>query len=124
MNQSQHKGQCHCGNVTLTIPYLTKTGTECNCSICSRYASVWGYFTDKEVDVEVGKYGISHYCWGDKDILFHHCKKCGCITHYSSNTPDSDRVAVNYRMFDPAIIKLLPIRLFDGADSWTVIEKE
>ncbi len=124
MSVPQHKGQCHCGNVTLTIPYVTETGTECNCSICSRYASVWGYFTDKEVQVEVGTHGITNYCWGDKEILFHHCNNCGCITHYSSNSPDSDRVAVNYRMFDPSIIPSLHIRLFDGANSWTIIEKE
>ncbi len=124
MSPTQLKGQCHCGNVTLTIPYLTETGTECNCSICSRYAAVWGYFTEQEVEITVGPHGISNYCWGDKEITFHHCKICGCITHYSSNTPDSDRVAVNYRMFNPSILQQLHIRLFDGADTWKVIERK
>lgn len=45
------RGHCHCGNISLEIPRLTTTATECNCSICRRYGALWGYFTQPEVKV-------------------------------------------------------------------------
>ncbi len=119
----QLKGQCHCGNVKLTIPYITETATECNCSICSRYAAIWGYFTQSQVSVSVREKNTDSYCWGDKDILFSRCPICGCITHYSSSDHSgSQRLAVNYRMFDKAILNTLEIKQFDGADTWAFIK--
>ncbi len=122
-NEEILTGYCHCGNVTLTISHPTKTATECNCSICSRYASIWGYFREPEVKVTIKESGVSDYSWGDKEILFHHCNKCGCITHYSSaDKSKSDRIAVNYRMFKPALLKSIKIRHFDGAESWSYLD--
>nr|QIH44547.1 aldehyde-activating protein [Vibrio ziniensis] len=116
-------GHCHCGNITLKIPHLSKTATECNCSICSRYAAIWGYFKDSEVKIITKENNVGDYSWGDKDIIFHHCTNCGCITHYSSaNKSNSERVAVNYRMFNPTILTTIKIRHFDGAVSWTYID--
>ncbi len=115
-------GRCHCGNVTLTIPYPSKTATECNCSICSRYASIWGYFKQAQVTISIKECGVESYSWGDKEILFCRCKNCGCINHYSSaSKSDNDRLAVNYRMFNPALLNNIKIRHFDGADSWTYL---
>ncbi len=117
-------GQCHCGNVTISIPESPKTLTSCNCSICSRYASLWGYYTEKQVVVTAGKCGLKSYAWGDEHIDFHHCKNCGCITHYTSrDISKSDRVGVNFRMFEPELLKDIPVRLFDGAQSWQYIDE-
>ena len=116
-------GQCHCGNVKISVPYLTKTGTTCTCSICSRYASVWGYFTKSEVTVSIGEYGVKKYSHGDKLINFIHCKKCGCITHYASTKPGpKERLAVNYRMFEKTVLDKVIIKVFDGADTWQYLE--
>ncbi len=117
------QGKCHCGNVKLSIHKLTDTGTSCNCSICSRYASIWGYFTEAEVNVSIGKYGITTYCYGDKMINFNHCTFCGCITHYTSiNSGQEERLAVNYRMFSSEVLDQIKVRFFDGADTWKYIE--
>ncbi len=113
------KGQCHCGNIKLQLPQLTENATTCNCSICARYGAIWGYFTRTEVKVAVGESGFSAYSHGDKMINFNHCKKCGCLTHYTSTDPSADsRLAVNYRMFPSTVIQQINIRHFDGADSW------
>ncbi|MGY0216182.1 GFA family protein [Endozoicomonadaceae bacterium StTr2] len=118
-----NKGQCHCGNIQLKIPHLTETGTSCTCSICSRYGSIWGFFTDSEVDVTIGEQGMSSYCHGDKMIEFNRCNQCGCMTHYTSTAPGPDsRVAVNYRMFPARVLKQIRIRLFDGADTWQYLD--
>jgi len=117
------EGQCHCGNVQLSIPRLTETGTSCTCSICSRYASVWGYFTKSDVQVIVGKHGIDAYCHGDKTIKFNRCSNCGCVTHFTSreSKPDS-KLSVNYRMFPATILQQIRVRVFDGADTWQYLE--
>jgi len=115
-----YTGKCHCGNVTLTIPRLTETTTSCNCSICHRYGALWGYLTCNEVQVDVGQFGLGSYEHGDKCISFKHCNQCGCVTHYTATEAwDSDRLAVNYRMFDPREVANIDVRYFDGADSWT-----
>ena len=117
------KGQCHCGNVELLIPRLTETATTCTCSICSRYAAIWGYFTESEVEVKIGEAGSTAYSHGDKLINFNRCNTCGCMTHYSSTTPTPDsRLAINYRMFSASEISGITVRVFDGADTWAYLD--
>ncbi len=117
------KGSCHCGNVQLSVPHLTDTATECNCSICSRYAARWGYFTEQQVEVSVGEKGLQAYSYGDNMIAFQHCKNCGCLTHYTSTTPGPEaRLAINYRMFGLDVMNTPVVRHFDGADSWKYLD--
>lgn len=117
------QAQCHCGNIQLTIPHVTETGTRCNCSICSRYATIRGYFKEKEVKVSVGEYNMDSYIHGDKMIDFKRCAKCGCITHYISTTPGPDStVAVNYRLFGESLLQKVKVRDLDGADTWQYID--
>ncbi|CAM4131853.1 aldehyde-activating protein [Vibrio vulnificus] len=116
-------GRCHCGNVELSIPELTEAATSCNCSICSRYGAIWGYFTESDVEVKVGQAGLSSYCYRDKLINFNRCNECGCITHYTSTEPSpSSRLAVNYRMFPSSQASQVKVRLFDGADTWQFLD--
>ena len=123
--EKMHIGRCHCGNVTLTIPHLTDSATRCNCSICSRYSAVWGYFEEAEVTITVGKYGVSGYSYGDKTISFVGCDQCHCLTHYTSlKSAAGTRLAVNYRMFDAGLLAGMQIRYFDGAKSWQDMAKK
>ena len=115
------QGSCHCGKVRLTITRITDTATECNCSLCRRYAPLWGYLTESEVGIESER--LEEYAHGDRMIRFQRCPGCGCITHYRSVSPGAEnRLAVNYRMFAPEILQQVRIRHFDGADSWQYLE--
>jgi hypothetical protein len=118
------EGQCHCGAVKITAPELPKVATECNCSICHRYGVIWAYYTDKEANITAAPDVLQSYSWGDNTIDFQRCRRCGCVTHYSGTSKSgSDRVAINLRMIDPATIKDIRIRKFDGADSWTYLDE-
>lgn len=44
-----------------------------------------------------------------------HCATCGCTTHWTAVDPEHERMAVNLRMFQPALWTDLPIRRIDGA---------
>jgi hypothetical protein len=60
------------------------------------------------------------YSWGDRAIAFHHCRTCGCTTHYTGNGPDAlDRVGVNARLLPLDRAAPVPVRRFDGKDSWS-----
>ncbi len=111
------EASCHCDNIKITIPDTTETITSCNCSLCRKYASLWAYFSPKDVEVTTTKNAIASYCWGDKTIDFHHCKNCGCLTHYTPKEQGNiNKMAVNFRLVDPNIINALQIKYFDGAN--------
>jgi len=110
--------KCHCGNISIQIDSKPDTLTVCNCSICHRYGSIWGYYNPNRVEINVGGLGFSAYIWGDKCIEFVHCKQCGCVTHYQTLQGDLDpRIAVNFRMMDSIELENIPVRKFDGASA-------
>ncbi len=107
---------CHCGAVRIEVPRRPRSLTNCNCSICRRYGTLWAYYPATQVRVSGG---TSHYAWGDRCLRFVRCSTCGCITHWERIVPTaSARVGVNVRNFDPAVLGPVRIRLLDGADSW------
>ncbi len=133
---------CHCKNVEVIVKHLPESLTQCNCSACYRYGAIWGYYTAAEVTLQIGGViyettdaddhpDLNSYCWGDKYITFHSCRKCGCMTHYSSTakaqletgtSPQTSKVAINYRMLSSPLPQHIKIRQFDGADTWQFIE--
>ena len=114
---------CHCGKISIDITIKPESVTECNCSICRRYAAQWAYYTRRQVAVKGSPKSMSAYSWGDREIEFYHCNNCGCITHYEgvNKHPDS-RVAVNARMLPPEVVSDIPVKRFDGADTWKYLE--
>ena len=110
------KLNCHCKNVVIHAPAPSEL-TSCNCSICSRYQSLWGYYEPAQVEIEIGTLGVKSYIWGDKEIEFIHCDNCGCVTHYQTIAGDSDpRVALNFRMASDEDVSEIPLRVFNGKD--------
>lgn len=116
--------QCHCGQVQLTAKTRPPALTSCNCSICRRYGALWAYYSPAEVTIELQQ-PTSEYRWGEKEIAFHFCPNCGCLTHYQSdNAPKyPPRIAINARMMhNTEQLDQIPVRHFDGADSWQFID--
>ncbi|MCG9738435.1 aldehyde-activating protein [Shewanella insulae] len=115
---------CHCGQVQLTLAMPPETLTSCNCSICSRYGALWGYFDPKDVSLnERTDSATAGYSHGDKYLLFYHCKTCGCVTHTLTTDKVSEpRIALNFRMAPQALRENIQIRHFDGADTWQYLD--
>ena len=115
------KGACHCGAVTFEVAKTPQRIVSCNCSICRRYAALWVHAPPNEGVTLNAPEGATHtYSWGDKDLLFHACKSCNCITHWSGT--QNERFAVNFRLVAPEDYQGVPIRHFDGADSWEFLD--
>ena len=103
----------------LEIVRTPDTITDCNCSICRRLGARWAYYTSGEVVITAAADAVGDYAWGDRSLAFHHCRICGCPTHWSSLTPGHDRMGVNSRLMAPEALTRTRVRWLDGADTWT-----
>ena len=116
---------CHCGAVRIEMQRKIRKLTLCNCSLCRRYGALWDYQQRKAITITAEPGALAAYSWGDQSLVFHHCRHCGCITHYhhaAQREDGSDMSAVNMRNVDePSRIAHLPIRLLDGAKTWKVL---
>jgi len=116
-----NRGSCHCGAVTVEVPRLPAQVTSCNCSICGRLGTLWGYYAPAEVSI-VGP--TATYAWGDRTIDFHRCVTCGCATHWSPRENRAqDRMGVNIRLFGNDALAQVQVRRLDGAsDDWKYLD--
>ena len=113
-------GSCHCGKVTFDFPGQPEFSVSCNCSACRRFGALWIYDTADRITIR-GE--TLSYAWGDKYLAFHSCKNCGVATHWANlNEPDTGRMAVNLKLADPDVVSTIPVRSFDGADSWEFLD--
>jgi hypothetical protein len=67
--------------------------------------------------------GTATYRWGDRSLELHHCPACGCTTHWTPTDPALDRMGVNARLMDPAVVAAARIRPLDGADTWKYLDE-
>jgi hypothetical protein len=108
-------GGCHCGKVRVEITTAPEQVTDCNCSICRRYATLWAYYAPDQVRVTESVPGAT-YLWGDRDIVFHRCSDCGCVTHWTAaKMPSAPRMGVNVRLMPPEVLAAALVHHADGA---------
>ncbi len=113
---------CHCGRIRVEIPHLPETVTSCNCSLCYRIGALWGYYTLDEVAIHLNG-EVLRYMWGDRMMKIHSCAHCGSTTHYTAiDESPRARVAVNMRMGPRERVEAIPVKRFDGADSWQFLD--
>lgn len=108
---------CHCGAVQIPIPALPTEVTDCNCSLCRRYGVLWAYFQVSELG-PLPDASLTHfYEWGDRNVRFHRCRGCGCVTHWIPTDPAGEWRGINARLFPPRALETLRVRHKDGADT-------
>ena len=113
------EGTCHCGAVRFEVDEAPSEVTDCNCSICRRYAVRWAYYSPRHVRITPSEGATDIYLCGDRMIEFHRCRNCGCITHWAPADHEYDRMAVNARLMAPEVWAHARVRHLDGADTWT-----
>jgi hypothetical protein len=119
------EASCHCGAVRLEIAVPPPTVTDCNCSICRRYGVLWAYYSPRQVRIVATGGATDIYLWGDRSIEFHRCKNCGCITHWAAVDKRLDRMGVNARLMDPALLETLHVlHKLDGAVSEQYLDEQ
>lgn len=114
---------CHCGAVSMEVDAAPAEVTSCNCSICRRNGALMAYYSPRQVRFKASPPPTDTYEWGDKAIVFHRCKTCGCATHWCAVDPAYDRMGVNMRLADPAVLASARVRRFDGAETWKFLDE-
>ncbi|HEY2179543.1 MAG TPA: GFA family protein [Caulobacteraceae bacterium] len=116
---------CHCGAVKFEVAVAPGEVTSCNCSICRRLGALWAYYPRAEVTLVSAAAPLGDYAWDDKSITFHHCRVCGCTTHWTPRGADApDRMGLNARLLDPAILAGAKVRHLDGANTWEYLNPD
>lgn len=105
---------CHCGAVSIRLPAAPETITHCNCSLCRRYGVLWAYYPIADVSVSASQ-GTDTYAWNGKNVDFHRCADCGCVTHWMPRNPSRDRMGINARLLDPLLLAAATITYKDAA---------
>ena len=117
------RGSCHCGAISFAAARTPEWLTACNCSICRRVGALWAHFPRDNVAVSAPPDGTIEYIHGDKTLVLHTCGTCGCTPYWVGVGPGTEgRMAVNARMCEPADIADLPVRHFDGAETWKFLD--
>ena len=111
-------GACHCGAVQVTLANAPVEATQCNCSLCvkSGFRGVYAPSDDVTISGETSGYVRSDI--DEPMITIWRCKHCGIATHWTPLTPPPhQRIGINARLFNPALVAALPVNDVDGA-SW------
>jgi hypothetical protein len=109
------EGSCHCGKVRIAVDTAPGRVTDCNCSICRRYGTLWAYYSPMARVRIVEEVPTQTYQWDDRSITFHRCAECGCVTHWSPADPSRDRMGLNARLFAPDVLAAAQVEHLDGA---------
>jgi hypothetical protein len=115
------QGSCHCGAVRFEVEQAPETVMDCNCSHCRLYGSLWAYYPQRDVKFEANDTFI--YMWGDRMLEMHHCKTCGCFSHFTIvGQTDAKMIGVNARLMrglDPAKVRLVQKNNGNDCVFWT-----
>ena len=115
-------GSCHCGAVRIEVARRPRSLTNCNCSICRRYGTLWAYYKDSDVRVTCASDAIASYSWGRKALRFIRCTTCGCVMKWERIVPrKTNYMGVNARNFDPDQLGAVKILRLDGASTWKYV---
>ncbi len=118
-------GTCHCGALRWSFNGDPDSATACNCTICRRYGALWIYGWQGEIVTTTGPSAVYSR---DTMIGFNFCPTCGCLAYYHALKTDEQgrrKMAVNLRMIeDPDMVAPLPIRHFDGLDSFDDLPRD
>jgi hypothetical protein len=110
--------RCHCKQVAIKLARKPDYVGRCNCSLCTA-TGIWGiYYSSDELTI-TGEF--DSYVRSDLDetyLRLFRCAHCGVPTHWEPLTePPYERMGVNARLVDPALLEGVEVREVDGR-SW------
>jgi hypothetical protein len=118
------EGACLCGAAGWTLDQTPSAATACSCTACRRYGTLWAYGHEGE---DLHLRGATTAFTRGESLSFNFCPTCGNVTHWHGFGIDAQgrrRSAVNLRLAEPDAVAAIPIRHFDGFDTWTSLPSD
>lgn len=106
---------CHCRAIEILLPAPPAEVTHCNCSLCRRYGVLWAYYPIADMIFKPDPLPTDSYAWNGKNVDFHRCRTCGCVTHWFPRSRRRSRMGLNARLLDPDILAAAKVRYKDSA---------
>jgi hypothetical protein len=109
-------GGCHCGAVRFEAEIDPTAGSMCNCSVCTKLATVGGMVKPHQFRLISGADALSAYEWGMKVGSRKFCKHCGthCFGTGHLEQLGGDYVSINLNTLDAFDLGKVKIRYWDG----------
>jgi hypothetical protein len=116
------QGTCLCGAVQLGVARRPRQVTQCNCSVCRRYGTLWAYYRRSAVSIVAPRGALGKYAVRAGGLKFVRCGECGCVICWEGRGKERDRrMGVNMRLFDHALMAAVPVKVLDGDQAWRVL---
>lgn len=119
-----YAGSCHCGETkfTVTVAPITKA-TACNCSLCSKQATLFIYPPSKAINFQKQD-SLIEYRFGKKSLGHHFCGQCGCKVAVSRGKARPEWRAINVSLpvmrSSPLLTNAAQVRLISELKPWTL----
>jgi hypothetical protein len=116
------QGTCLCKVVQLGVARRPRQVTQCNCSVCRRYGTLWAYYRRAAVSISAPRGALEDYSVRAGGLRFVRCRSCGCVICWDGRGKGRDqRMGVNMRLFDHALMAAVPIKVLDGDKTWRAL---
>jgi hypothetical protein len=116
-----YSGGCHCGAVRFEAELDASAGTMCNCSICTKLATIGAIVKPAAFQLVSGEADLSTYEWGHRVGHRKFCKHCGvhCFAPGHLDVLGGDYVSVNLNCLDDFDLSRVKLGYWDGRhDNW------
>lgn len=116
------QGSCLCEAVQLGAARMPRQVTQCNCSVCRRYGTLWAYYPRSAVSITAARGELEEFGRRPRGLKFVRCRTCGCVVCWDGRSKEPDRrIGINMRLFDHAVMAAVPVKVLDGDKTWRVL---
>jgi len=110
-----YNGSCHCGNIAFEVDGEIDSGLACNCSICSRKASLLWFVPRENLRLKTPEDAAKTYEFNKHAIKHRFCAECGIHPYAeATNREGKPTAAVNLRCIEDLDLSKVPVKHFDG----------
>jgi hypothetical protein len=111
----KYKGSCHCGQVAFEVEGEIDSALSCNCSICSRRASLLWCVPRDHLTLLTPEDAASTYTFNHHVIKHRFCPTCGIHPYGEGTDPNGNPMAaINIRCIENFDVESAPVHKYDG----------